>query len=84
MRVLVIEDDRETAQYLQKALRESGHVADIAYDGEDGLAAGFLLALSAGGGGHRGFACRASRRGRGGEVEPTRGGGGRTSRPSVS
>ena len=39
MRVLVIEDDRETAQFLQKALRESGHVADIAYDGEDGLAA---------------------------------------------
>ena len=38
MRVLVIEDDRETALFLQKALRESGHGADTAGDGETGLA----------------------------------------------
>jgi two-component system, OmpR family, response regulator len=38
MRVLVIEDDRETAQFLQKALKESGHRADAAHDGEEGLA----------------------------------------------
>jgi two-component system OmpR family response regulator len=38
MRVLVIEDDRETAQFLQKALKESGHSADLAGDGETGLA----------------------------------------------
>jgi two-component system OmpR family response regulator len=38
MRVLVIEDDRETAHFLQKALRESGHGADVAHDGEEGLA----------------------------------------------
>ena len=38
MRVLVIEDDRETAQFLQRSLRESGHAADIAGDGENGLA----------------------------------------------
>ena len=38
MRVLVIEDDRETAHFLQKALRESGHTADVAHDGEEGLA----------------------------------------------
>jgi two-component system OmpR family response regulator len=37
MRVLVIEDDRDTAQFLQKSLKESGHVADIAGDGEIGL-----------------------------------------------
>ncbi|MES0382958.1 MAG: response regulator transcription factor [Hyphomicrobium sp.] len=37
MRVLVIEDDRETAQFLRKALKESGHAADIAEDGETGL-----------------------------------------------
>lgn len=37
MRVLVIEDDRETAQFLQKALKESGHAADLAGDGEIGL-----------------------------------------------
>ena len=38
MRVLVIEDDRETAQFLQKSLKENGHTADIAADGEAGLA----------------------------------------------
>src|SRR5688572_8095413 len=38
MRVLVIEDDRETAHFLQKSLKESGHAADVAGDGETGLA----------------------------------------------
>lgn len=38
MRVLVIEDDRETANFLQKSLKESGHAADLAFDGESGLA----------------------------------------------
>ena len=37
MRMLVIEDDRETAQFLLKALKESGHAADTAADGETGL-----------------------------------------------
>ena len=37
MRVLVIEDDTETALFLQKALKESGHGADLAADGETGL-----------------------------------------------
>lgn len=37
MRVLVIEDDRETAQFLQKSLKENGHTADLANDGEAGL-----------------------------------------------
>lgn len=37
MRVLVIEDDRETAQFLQKSLKESGHATDLAGDGESGL-----------------------------------------------
>jgi two-component system, OmpR family, response regulator len=37
MRVLVIEDDRETAQFLLKSLKESGHAADVATDGEAGL-----------------------------------------------
>jgi two-component system OmpR family response regulator len=36
MRILVIEDDRETAQYLVKALKESGHTAETAADGEEG------------------------------------------------
>ena len=38
MRILVIEDEPETAAYLKKALSESGHVADHAGDGESGLA----------------------------------------------
>jgi two-component system OmpR family response regulator len=38
MRVLVVEDDRETAQFLQRSLKENGHVAEIAGDGEMGLA----------------------------------------------
>jgi len=38
MRLLVIEDDRDAADYLVKAFREVGHVADAATDGDDGLA----------------------------------------------
>ena len=38
MRLLIIEDDRDAADYLVKAFREVGHVADSATDGEDGLA----------------------------------------------
>lgn len=38
MRILVIEDDRDAADYLVKAFREVGHVADAANDGDDGLA----------------------------------------------
>ena len=38
MRLLIIEDDRESADYLVKAFREVGYVADHAGDGEEGLA----------------------------------------------
>jgi two-component system OmpR family response regulator len=38
MRLLVVEDDRDAADYLKKALREAGHVAELARDGEEGLA----------------------------------------------
>ena len=37
MRVLVIEDDQETAAFLKRALKESGHVAEHAADGQVGL-----------------------------------------------
>jgi len=37
MRILVIEDDRETRDYLVKGLAESGHAVDEAADGKDGL-----------------------------------------------
>jgi two-component system OmpR family response regulator len=36
MRILIIEDDKETAAYLAKALREAGHVPDHAADGNTG------------------------------------------------
>ncbi len=38
MRLLIVEDDRDATDYLVKALREVGHVAEVAHDGEDGLA----------------------------------------------
>jgi len=38
MRLLIIEDDHDAADYLTKAFREVGHVADRAFDGEEGLA----------------------------------------------
>ena len=38
MRLLIIEDDREAVEYLVKAFREVGHVADWAMEGEEGLA----------------------------------------------
>jgi two-component system OmpR family response regulator len=37
MRVLIIEDDAETAAFLVKALKEAGHVSDYVSDGESGL-----------------------------------------------
>jgi two-component system, OmpR family, response regulator len=37
MRILIIEDDSDAAQYLAKGLRESGHGAEVAQDGRDGL-----------------------------------------------
>jgi two-component system OmpR family response regulator len=37
MRILVVEDDRDAASWLIKGLREAGHVADHAADGDDGL-----------------------------------------------
>lgn len=37
MRLLLIEDDRESADYLRKAFREAGHVVEHAADGEEGL-----------------------------------------------
>ncbi|WP_160109865.1 response regulator transcription factor [Pseudomonas izuensis] len=37
MRILVVEDDAQTAAYLLRGLTESGHVVDIASDGNTGL-----------------------------------------------
>ena len=37
MKILVIEDDREAASYLKKALAEAGHNPHLAFDGEEGF-----------------------------------------------
>ena len=36
MKILVIEDDRKVASFLERGLREEGYAVDIAHDGEDG------------------------------------------------
>ncbi len=42
MRILIVEDDEETAGYIAKGLKESGFSATVAHDGKEGL----LLAAS--------------------------------------
>lgn len=37
MKILVIEDDREAAAYLENAFREAGHTAHVARDGDTGF-----------------------------------------------
>ncbi|MBI3343918.1 MAG: response regulator transcription factor [Gammaproteobacteria bacterium] len=37
MRILIIEDDRQAADYLAKGLKEQGYVVDLAADGKEGL-----------------------------------------------
>jgi two-component system copper resistance phosphate regulon response regulator CusR len=37
MRILIVEDEQKTATYLQRGLTESGFVADVAANGDDGL-----------------------------------------------
>lgn len=37
MRVLVIEDDKTVADFIEKGLKEAGHNVDTAYDGRQGL-----------------------------------------------
>jgi len=38
MRLLIVEDDRDAADYIARAFREVGHVVDQAPDGEEGFA----------------------------------------------
>ncbi|MEM0967625.1 MAG: response regulator transcription factor [Verrucomicrobiota bacterium] len=37
MRILAIEDDSATSEYIKKGLEESGHTVDLALDGKDGI-----------------------------------------------
>ena len=36
MKVLIVEDEPKTADYLERGLREQGYVVDVARDGLDG------------------------------------------------
>ena len=36
MRILAIEDDKDVAEFIKKALRQEGYAVDIAYDGISG------------------------------------------------
>ena len=38
MRILVIEDEKKVARFIQKGLEEEGYAVDLARDGEEGLA----------------------------------------------
>ena len=37
MKILLVEDDKQTADYVAKGLREHGHTVDRADNGRDGL-----------------------------------------------
>ena len=37
VRILVVEDDKKVASFLEKGLREEGYAVDVAHDGTDGL-----------------------------------------------
>jgi two-component system, OmpR family, copper resistance phosphate regulon response regulator CusR len=37
MRILVVEDDRKVAAFLERGLREEGYAVDVAHDGADGI-----------------------------------------------
>jgi len=37
VRILVVEDERKVASFLEKGLREEGYAVDVAHDGADGL-----------------------------------------------
>ena len=38
MKILVVEDERKVARFLERGLREEGYAVDVAHDGPDGLA----------------------------------------------
>lgn len=40
MKILLVEDDKDIAQYIENALRSSGHVVDVVRNGQDALLIG--------------------------------------------
>lgn len=47
MKLLLVEDDRQTADYVRRGLGELGHSCDVASDGVDGLTAALIQAYDA-------------------------------------
>ena len=45
MRVLLVEDDRELAEYVRKGLEEEGYVVQVCFDGSAGLKAAEITAF---------------------------------------
>jgi len=37
LKILLVEDDKQTSQFIRKGLRQEGYTIDVAFDGEDGL-----------------------------------------------
>lgn len=37
MRILIVEDEKKVASFLEKGLREEGYSVDVAHDGDEGL-----------------------------------------------
>jgi two-component system OmpR family response regulator len=37
MKILLVEDDEDTADFVSRGLREQGHAVDVATNGRDGL-----------------------------------------------
>ena len=42
MKILVVEDDTRVAAFINRGLREEGHVVDVAGDAEDGLSHAYV------------------------------------------
>ena len=49
MRILVVEDDRKVASFIQSGLQQEGHAVDVLHDGTDAGAAGLRDRLRRGG-----------------------------------
>jgi two-component system response regulator MprA len=45
MRILVVDDDRELAEYVRKGLEEEGHAVTVCFDGSSGLRAAEITAF---------------------------------------
>lgn len=42
MKILVVEDDTRVAAFINRGLREEGHVVDVSGDAEDGLSHAYV------------------------------------------